>query len=102
MARGAMSEGGVVSRTVTKNVILFVALNASTVIAVTKLRPRGKVEPEGGVQVTGRVGWQKLLAATLKFTTAPAALVASATILVGARMTGSEPASFRTQKSPLP
>src|SRR5262249_34183738 len=75
--------GGVVSRMVTGNVFRLVEPSESTATQVTKLVPKGKTEPEGGVHVTAMVGWQRLEAVALKVTVAPLELVASATMPVG-------------------
>ena len=79
IAGGAAIVGGVVSRTITGKIVTLEIPNASTATQVTKLLPRGNVVPEGGVQVTGTLGWQVFVALAVNETTAPAGLVASAT-----------------------
>ena len=76
------------SSTVTVKVAVLVTPKASTATQVTVLVPSGKVLPEGGVQVTGTLGWQRLVAVTLKVATAPPGPVASTTWLVAPRIVG--------------
>lgn len=49
---------------------------ASVAVQFTVVVPNGKVEPEAGVQVAETEPLTKSLAEAVKFTTAPAALVA--------------------------
>jgi hypothetical protein len=52
---GTVTVGGVVSRTVTWNVVVAVFESESVAVHVTVVVPSGNVEPEAGVQVTGSV-----------------------------------------------
>jgi len=85
---GTDTTGGVVSCTVTVNVAdpvlpaLSVAEQETVVVAI------GKVEPDGGVHVTGSVPSTRSVAEALKVATAPLALVAEIVIFAGTETTG--------------
>src|SRR4051812_47966060 len=79
--------GGVVSRTIIRNVLL-VPVPAAAAVTVTVLVPSGKVEPETGLFVVVRTSPARLVAEVLKFTIAPEGPVASAVIVAGTVMIG--------------
>lgn len=83
MLAGRLRAGGVVSLTVT--VKLPVALPPVLFVAVqlTVVAPSGNVEPEAGVQLAEIVPCTGSVAVTVKVTTAPEELVASALMFPG-------------------
>src|SRR4051794_39200430 len=77
--------GGVVSCTVTVNV-LFVVIPPADAVTVTVLVPRGNIESEAGTLVVATAP-EALVAEVLKLTNAPDGPVASTVILAGTVIT---------------
>ena len=98
MLAGGLITGGVVSRTVTVKVLVAVLLCASVAVSVTVVVPSGKVLPEAGLAFTATLPSTRSVAVAVKFTAAPAALVASAVIFAGSEMTGGVVSCTMTNK----
>ncbi len=80
--------GGVCAVTVTVKLPLAVLPRVSLAEQLTVVVAIGKVEPEAGVQLTGRGPSTASIAEAVKVTTLPEELVASAVILAGRVSTG--------------
>jgi len=85
---GNVRFGGVVSRTVTLNVLLLVLPEASLAVTVTTVVPSWNRLPELGEAVTTGAGSMASVAVAVKVTTAPAPDVASAVRSESVPMTG--------------
>jgi len=83
MGLGSCKVGGVVSATVTVKLPVDVLPALSVAEQVTTVRPTGKVEPDGGEQVTGTVPSTTSVAVAVKVTAAPEGPVADAVMDVG-------------------
>src|SRR5260370_15538104 len=83
MELGSCKVGGVVSTTVTVKLPVDVLPTLSVAEQVTVVVPSGKIEPEGGEQVTGSVPSTTSVAVAAKVTAAPDGPVASAVMDVG-------------------
>src|SRR5437899_1405570 len=71
MFAGHASTGFSASLTVTEKLQLAVLAEPSVTVQLTVLVPFGKVDPAGGVQMTGFTAPQLSVAVVAKFTTAP-------------------------------
>src|SRR5437870_2771824 len=86
---GRLSTGAVVSTTVMTNDLLSLLLWVSVAVQVTVVGPRGKFEPDGRSQFTGRAPSTRSIADTVYVTVAPDAVAASwlndaGTVIAGA------------------
>jgi hypothetical protein len=88
MFAGSVSTAGVVSCTLLEKLALPVLPRLSVDEQVTVVVPMGKVEPDGGLQVTGREPSTKSLAEAANVTTLPVGPVASAVMFAGSVSTG--------------
>src|SRR5438128_5261656 len=99
MFAGSVSAGGVVSTTVTVNVLVDELACASTAVHVTVVAPIAKVDPEAGVQLaTPAPSTASLVDGAVYVITAPAALVASAVASACAAMVGAVVSRTMTPK----
>jgi hypothetical protein len=88
MFAGTVTVGAWLSVTVTWKLALPVFPAASCAVQVTVVGPSGKVEPDGGLQVTGRAPLIASFADAENDTTAPAALVAATLMFPGTLTVG--------------
>jgi hypothetical protein len=88
MSAGTLTEGLVVSLTVTVNEPEAVLPRVSDVEQLTVVVPSGNVEPEAGVQLTDRVPSTRSVAVAVNVTILPDALVASAMMFDGSVRVG--------------
>ena len=82
-----MTDGAVVSCTVTSKLLLPVLPAASVAVQVTVVVPRPKVEPEAGAHVTGTLPSTRSVALAVKVTTAPDGPVASIPVMFAGTVT---------------
>src|SRR5689334_24915933 len=93
--------GGVVSRTVTVNEFLPMLPRVSVAWQFTVVVPKPKVEPDAGVQVTGRLPSTISFAVTVKLTAAPLGPVASTIMSPGSLTAGPMVSTTVTVKLPV-
>src|SRR5438477_9286605 len=83
MLAGRLSDGGVVSRTVTVNEPVEALLCESVAVQFTVVVATANVEPEAGVQTTPTTPSTMSVALAVNVTTAPLEPVASAVMFAG-------------------